>query len=157
MKLFLAVAMALLASGAAAAPAPVTGRWLTPHSDALVQIGTCGASLCGRIARVLKVDPTKPKVDANNPDPALRTRPIVGLPILTGFVADDDRWQGSIYDPRSGRTYRSELTRDGATLKVKGCFGPFCRTQTWTRAGQSGRTGETWTPPSISRSATTPT
>lgn len=119
----------------AAAPAPIAGRWVTEDKAALVEIASCGQALCGRIVRVLKVDPSKPTTDVNNPDASLRKRPIVGLPFLTGFVADGDEWAGRIYDPRNGRSYRSVVTRAGGTLKVKGCFGPFCRTQTWSRAG----------------------
>ena len=115
-----------------AAPAPVAGRWLTVDGKALGEIAPCGQQLCGRIARVLKPRPSGPAVDANNPDPALRHRPIAGLAILTGFTAAGDRWKGRIYDPESGRTYRAELIRDGALLKVRGCIGPFCRTQQWT-------------------------
>lgn len=131
-RLMLAGAASLLT---AAAPAPIVGQWVTSDRAALVQVGPCGAALCGRIVRVLKVDPTKPTTDTNNPDPALRRRPIVGMAFLTGFVSDGAAWNGRIYDPRNGRTYRSVVTREGATLKVKGCFGPFCRTQVWTRAG----------------------
>jgi uncharacterized protein (DUF2147 family) len=124
----------LLATGAAhAAPAPVTGRWLTEEGKAIVEIAPCGAQLCGRIARVLKPRPGGPAVDANNPDPALRNRPIEGISLLSGFTAAGDRWKGRIYDPESGRTYRSELRAEGTTLKVKGCWGPFCRGQDWTR------------------------
>ncbi len=127
--LLLALAIPALAS---AAPAPVAGRWLTVGGKALVDIASCGAMLCGRITRVLKPRPGGPAIDENNPDPALRRRPIQGITILTGFQPAGDRWKGRIYDPESGRTYRSELIRDGTTLKVKGCYGPFCRTQLWT-------------------------
>ena len=120
----------LLAAGLAATP--VTGRWLTVEGKALVEIAACGQQLCGRLAKVLKPRPGGPAVDANNPDPTLRNRPIAGLAILTGFTAAGDRWKGRIYDPESGRTYRSELARHGNLLNVKGCFGPFCRTQQWT-------------------------
>ena len=115
----------------AAAPAPITGRWVTDDKAALVEIAPCGQALCGRVVKVLKVDPSKPTRDVNNPDASLRNRAIVGLPFLTGFVASGAEWAGRIYDPRNGKTYRSTLTRDGATLKVKGCWGPFCRTQAW--------------------------
>lgn len=125
-------ALALLA--AASTPAPIAGHWITVDGKALVEIGPCGAHVCGRILRVLKVDPTKPTTDTNNPDKALRTRPIVGMVFLTGFSPGDDRWRGRIYDPESGRSYRSEVTRTGGVLKVKGCIGPFCRTQAWTAA-----------------------
>ena len=121
-------------AAAAAAPAPIAGRWITVEGKALVEIGPCGQHLCGRIARVLKVDPTKPTTDSNNPNQALRSRPILGMVFLTGFSPADDRWKGRIYDPESGKSYRSELIRAGDTLKVKGCIGPFCRTQTWVAA-----------------------
>ncbi|WP_326525194.1 DUF2147 domain-containing protein [Sphingomonas sp.] len=133
MRWLVAAALLAAAGAAAATPAPVTGRWLTAEGKAIVEIAPCGAQLCGQISRVLKPRPGGPVVDANNPDPAMRTRPIEGLSILTGFTAKDDRWAGHIYDPESGRTYRSELAATGATLKVKGCFGPFCRTQVWQR------------------------
>lgn len=116
-----------------AAPA-ITGRWLTEGGKALVEVAPCGASLCGRIAKVLVRSTSGVAVDRNNPDPKLRGRPIVGLPILTGFTDGGAVWKGRIYDPESGRSYRSELSREGGTLKVKGCFGPFCRTQSWRRA-----------------------
>jgi len=128
------LALVLVAGAATAAPQPITGRWLTPEGKAIVEVAPCGAQLCGRIARVLKPRPGGPAVDVNNPDKALRTRPIQGISILTGFAAAGDRWKGRIYDPESGRTYRSELVRAGGTLKVKGCWGPFCRSQEWTAA-----------------------
>ena len=121
------------ATPAGAAPA-ITGRWLTEGGKALVEVAPCGASLCGRIAKVLVRSTSGVAVDRNNPDPKLRGRPIVGLPILTGFTDGGAVWKGRIYDPESGRSYRSELSREGGTLKVKGCFGPFCRTQSWRRA-----------------------
>ncbi|MDP1028498.1 DUF2147 domain-containing protein [Sphingomonas sp. KR1UV-12] len=134
MRAILAAVLVAAAAGTAfAAPAPVTGRWLTLEGKAIVEIAPCGRALCGRVAKVLKPRPGGPAVDANNPDPALRTRPIEGIAILSDFTADGDKWKGRIYDPESGRTYRSELQAEGATLKVKGCWGPFCRNQDWTR------------------------
>ena len=119
---------------AMAAPVPIAGRYITEGGKALVELAPCGPALCGRILRVLKVDPSRPTVDLNNPDPRLKNRPIAGMVFLTGFTAASDHWKGRIYDPESGRTYRSELRRTGDALKVKGCFGPFCRTQNWSAA-----------------------
>jgi uncharacterized protein (DUF2147 family) len=128
----LALTAAALVIGAAA-PVPVTGTWLTEEGKALVRIEPCGAQLCGRIVRVLRPRPGGGRaLDTANHDPALRSRPIEGLAILTGFTRDDDQWAGRIYDPESGRSYRSTLARHGDTLDVKGCLGPFCRTQHWT-------------------------
>jgi uncharacterized protein (DUF2147 family) len=126
---------AVMATPALAAAPSVSGNWLTEGGKAIVQVAPCGAAVCGRIVRIVKPDPGKPLNDANNPDKALRNRPILGIAILSGFTPGSDRWKGQIYDPQSGRTYRSELSRDGNTLKVKGCFGPFCRTQNWSKVG----------------------
>ncbi|MGI4732052.1 MAG: DUF2147 domain-containing protein [Janthinobacterium lividum] len=129
---------ALIAGSASAAPAPIAGRWLTMEGKAIVDVEPCrqdAGQLCGRIARVLKPRPGEPAVDQKNPDPALRSRPIQGIAVLESFTAAGDRWKGRIYDPESGREYRSEVTRRGGTLHVKGCVGPFCRTQDWMRAG----------------------
>ncbi len=128
----IAGAVAMATPAIAAAPS-VAGNWLTEGGKAIVQVAPCGAALCGRIVRIVKPDPGKPLNDANNPDKALRSRPILGIAILSGFTPNSDRWKGQIYDPQSGRTYRSELSREGNTLKVKGCFGPFCRTQEWAK------------------------
>jgi uncharacterized protein (DUF2147 family) len=131
-RLLAAAATALLAAVPAQAAQPIAGRWLTEDGSAIVQVGPCGAKTCGRIVTVLKARPGAPKVDANNPDPALQKRPIVGLPILTGFTDTGSDWRGRIYDPRNGKDYKSIVTRaaDG-TLKVKGCIAFLCQTQVW--------------------------
>lgn len=127
---------AALLSVPAQAASPVAGRWLTDDGKAVVTIGPCGTSVCGKITRILAATPGGAPVDENNPDPNLRKRPIQGLTVLSGFTPDGDTWKGRIYDPKAGRTYRSVLRRAGAdTLEVKGCIAMFCRTQTWKRAG----------------------
>jgi uncharacterized protein (DUF2147 family) len=50
----------------------------------------------------------KPKIDDENPDPKLATRPVMGLQIVKNFVYDSgkERWiEGRIYDPKNGKTY----------------------------------------------------
>ncbi|WP_419809767.1 DUF2147 domain-containing protein [Sphingomonas sp.] len=114
------------------AAAPVAGHWLTAEGKAVVEIARCGPAMCGRIVRVLKPRPGGPAIDINNPVVAHRNRPMEGLTILTGLQPGADRWRGQVYDPESGRTYRAELSRAGRNLTVKGCWGPFCRSQAWT-------------------------
>lgn len=117
------------------AKVPVTGRWMTADKDAVVAIAPCGPNLCGTIERFLVAPPKgADQRDVNNSDPAKRSRKLLGMPILTGFTPDGDEWRGEIYDPKSGKTYRSILSREGDTLVVKGCLGPFCKTQRWARA-----------------------
>ena len=135
MRLILFGTLLCLAAGTAKAAPDVTGHWLTEDRMGVIAISRCGASLCGRIARTIARDAKAPKTDINNPDPALRNRPFVGLQILSGFREGRTAWEnGRIYDPKSGRTYRSNLrlNRDGS-LKVSGCVAIFCLTQRWTR------------------------
>ena len=127
--------LALVAAPLAAAE-PVAGTWVTASRDGVVQIGPCGPSLCGRLVRFLVTPPDGPgQRDVNNPNRALRSRPLLGSTILSGFKADGEVWRGTIYDPKSGKSYRSILKRVGKDrLEVKGCIGPFCQTQVWRRA-----------------------
>lgn len=131
----LSLLLCLAAATPANAAASVSGFWLTTEKDSIIEIGPCGNALCGRIARILKPNPNGPPRDINNPDPALRNRPIQGLPILVGFRDAGRSWEGTAYDPRAGKSYRSYLTlqRDG-TLEVKGCISFLCRTKSWTPA-----------------------
>jgi uncharacterized protein (DUF2147 family) len=131
------ISAAIALSAPLAAAEPIGGLWTTQAKDGQVQIGACGSSVCGRLVRFL-VPPKQgaDQRDVNNPDPALRSRKVLGLPILTGFVANGDAWRGRVYDPKSGKSYRSILRRLGPDrLEVKGCIGPFCQTQIWRRAG----------------------
>ncbi len=134
----LRIALMVLAGGwisIAQAAQPISGRWFTEDGKAIVQIGPCGKAVCGRISKVVKPTPGAPQNDAYNPDKNLRSRSIEGLTILTDFNDAGDLWKGQIYDPQSGKTYASKLTRNAnGTLKVQGCIAFFCKTQTWTVA-----------------------
>ena len=113
----------------------VTGNWANP-SGSVIQIYRCGADLCAKIIAIRANAPGH--VDANNPDPALRQRPLCNLTIGTGFrPSGPDRAQdGRLYDPESGKTYTGTMARDGNKLKLRGYVGIplFGRTETWTRA-----------------------
>jgi uncharacterized protein (DUF2147 family) len=119
---------------AAHAAVPITGRWVTQKKDGVVEIYQCGATLCGKIAKFLVPPPNgADQKDVNNPNKALRTRTLLGMNILTGFKEVGDEWKGQIYDPTSGKTYRSVVYKGkSGNLVVKGCVGPFCQSQTWT-------------------------
>jgi len=139
-RLFLGLVTVLAAFSLSAVPASaadaISGRWVTEEGDAVVDIKSCGNVTCGTIARFLVPPPDGPdQRDIYNPDPNLQNRRLMGLPILTNFRQDDDLWRGRIYDPKSGRSYRSVIRRTGAnTIEVRGCIGPFCQSQTWRRA-----------------------
>ncbi|MCG6950695.1 MAG: DUF2147 domain-containing protein [Acidobacteria bacterium] len=80
----------------------------------------------------------EPKVDTNNPDPALRSRPIMGLQMMEGFeYVGDNTWKkGTIYDPDNGKTYKCKIKLgDDGVLYVRGFIGVSLigRTSQWTR------------------------
>ncbi len=125
----------LLTATPALAATSVQGRWLTPAKDSVIEIAPCGAKICGRVAKILKPAADGTSTDKNNPNPALRARPILGVPILSDFTNAGSQWSGTIYDPRNGKSYRSNVARNAdGTLKVQGCIAFFCQTQTWTAA-----------------------
>jgi len=118
----------------------VDGQWLTDDGKAVVAIDHCGDKLCGTITKVLDKAPGVPTTDVNNPDTRLRNRPILGLPILTGFSRDGHRWTGGrAYDPKTGNSYRAvlELNGDGS-LKVIGCVLFICQSKRWIRQFRDG-------------------
>ncbi|MGB3469235.1 MAG: DUF2147 domain-containing protein [Erythrobacter sp.] len=130
-----ALALAAAPSTASAADS-IAGRWITQDKDAVVSIGKCGATTCGRIAQFLVPPPDGPdQRDIYNPDPKKKQRKLKGLPVLYDFAEEADLWRGRIYDPKTGKSYRSVLRRKSANvLEVKGCISFFCQTQIWRRA-----------------------
>ena len=66
----------------------------------------------------------QPRTDDHNPDSTLRSRPMVGISILSDYEYRKGLWQGRIYDPDTGNTYqsRARLARDGR-LKIRGYIG----------------------------------
>ena len=135
--------MSLLIIGALLAGAPATsetviGRWKTETHNAIVEIARCGPSICGRIltSDMLRANPSMK--DAKNSNAALRSRPIQGMQMLSGFKPDGGGvWSsGQVYNAEDGKTYSGKITPLGANqLKLRGCvFFPLCKTQTWTRA-----------------------
>lgn len=113
----------------------VLGNWTSPNGS-VIRIHRCAANICATLIAISANAPTR--VDANNPDPALRRRSLCELKIGTGFHLDGpDRAEGgSLYDPKSGKTYSGSMTRKGNQLKLRGYVGIplFGRTETWTQA-----------------------
>ncbi len=132
--LIIAATLALAASPALAAD-PVQGEWLIQGGSAKVRIGPCPAKadrMCGVVSWLAPASARA--TDSNNPDPALKARPILGLTMIRDFrQAAPGRWTGGkIYDPNSGRTYDSKISVNAnGTLKVEGCVLMVCQGQTW--------------------------
>jgi len=124
----------------------VLGDWLTAEGRSKVTIYRCEQKYCGKITWLKEpVYPAsdtqgmagKPKIDRDNPDPALRSRKLIGLIILEDFRFIDNAYEdGTIYDPKKGKTYSCIITfMDSNTLQVRGYIGfsLIGRTTNWTR------------------------
>ena len=87
----------------------IEGTWITEKGTSAVDITKSNGKYVGKISWLEEPNENgKPKVDDENPDPELAKRPIMGLPLVKGFVYDSkkERWiEGSIYDPDNGKTY----------------------------------------------------
>lgn len=79
-----------------------------------------------------------PKTDTKNPKESKRNEPIMDMLILKGFEKDgDDEYDdGTIYDPKNGKTYSCVMTYKGDELHVRGYVGISLigRTTVWTKA-----------------------
>lgn len=122
-------------SQAEKAPFDIEGHWLVESGNGKVEVKDCGdGTPCGTL---VWIDETQGDsyLDVNNSDPEMRDRPLIGSPVFWGFKKKGKKWtSGKIYDAEGGKTYKSKmsLTPDGE-LKVKGCVGPICKSQIWTR------------------------
>lgn len=61
-----------------------------------------------------------------NPDPALRNRPILGLPVMKGLTAKGaNRWDnGYCYDPETGKSYKCKMyLKSPKRLELRGYIG----------------------------------
>lgn len=130
----LALAGALASPAAAAEPA---GVWTAAEGKSRVRVSKCGANLCGSVIwlREPNDESGKPKVDIHNADASLRTRPIVGAPVLLSMAPEGELWRGRIYNAEDGKTYSATFKLVGdSQAQVQGCVAAvFCKTQTWTR------------------------
>jgi uncharacterized protein (DUF2147 family) len=149
-KLLIAVMLMTLGSAASVQAQSVMGTWLTASGVAQVQIGPCtdpsAGALCGFIIGL--INPKGPDgqvvapdvaTDYRNTNPALRSRKVIGMPLVWGFkkTADPNVFEdGHIYNGENGKTYNANISlQPDGTLRLRGYVGSpmFGETQIWTR------------------------
>ncbi len=124
-------------------PDDIIGTWLSSTGEGKVQIYKEGNQYFGRLIWMKEPNDKNgnPKLDANNPDASLRTKPLQGTILLRSFTYNDGEWNsGRIYDPKNGKDYKCYMKlKDANTLSIRGYIGISLigRTEVWTRVRQS--------------------
>lgn len=124
---------------AGSSPAP-TGEWLVADRVARIKIVDCNGHLWGVVAWEARPGGT----DQRNPDPQLRSRPTLGMPILLDMTpTSPNKWEGQVYNSQNGKTYSASISlSDPNTLRIQGCvFGFLCGGENWTRVETSDTVG----------------
>lgn len=132
--------LSLFSIGAAAAQSPV-GEWLVEDGTAHIRVLPCGGALWGVIAWTKGA----PGTDEHNPDPAKRSRSVLGIPILLNMKPAGSRWDGEVYNAENGETYTSHISLvSGDVLRIEGCVmgGFICGGENWKRVPPT-KTGPT--------------
>ena len=125
--------------------ADITGLWNTDKNESQIEISINKTTqhYQGKIHSISDAigDPNIEKTDINNPDPSKHNDPIIGLTLMQGFKKSSDKKYtgGTIYDPKSGKTYKCKITaKDADTITVRGYIGVSLvgKSTTWTRANE---------------------
>jgi uncharacterized protein (DUF2147 family) len=117
----------------------IKGNWINSSKDVKIEIYKSGNSFAGKIVwtkGMYEADGKTLKKDYSNTNESLRNRTILNLVILTGFQYQDGEWiEGQIYDPKNGKTYKSKMKINSASLEIRGYVGSpaFGKTTTWTK------------------------
>lgn len=122
-------------------PDDILGIWFNEEKTSKVEIFKKGSLYFAKIVWLKELNDKvtgKPRVDNLNPDVKLQKTPLLGLVIMKNFVFDGkDEWEdGTIYDPKKGKTYSCYMSFDGlGILKIRGYIGfsLLGRTTYWTK------------------------
>lgn len=107
--------------------ADATGLWLTGPDDkgqrALVSSKPCGGgALCGTITSVH--NSAGAEIDHHN----------IGVRLFWDMMQQaDGTYSGTAFVPALKAKTRGTMQVKGNTLVVRGCMGPICKSQTWSR------------------------
>lgn len=117
----------------------VLGQWLSEDKDGKIEVCKTGDKYFGKLiwaSKMYEADGKTSRKDEKNSDPALRSRNLKDLVLLSNFIYDDGVYtDGKIYDPKSGKTYSCKMTMSGEKLNIRGYVGLSIlgRTTVWTR------------------------
>jgi uncharacterized protein (DUF2147 family) len=120
----------------------ITGIWWNDVKTSKIKVEIKDGKYIGTIVYIIpeKYVNGEPEKDSENPDVNLRNRSRLNMQILSGLVynSDDKEWaNGSIYDPKNGKTYDCYAWLEGKDiLQLKGFVAGIRmlgRKSAWTR------------------------
>jgi uncharacterized protein (DUF2147 family) len=119
----------------------ILGTWYTEENKSLVEIYQENGKFYAKMISLKNpIDPLtgKAKLDKENPDPKLKSRPLIGIILLKDLRYESENYWGGgeIYDPESGNTYSCRLKMNGNNeLDMRGYMGISLigRSTTWKR------------------------
>lgn len=129
---------------------PIEGTWQTLLLSE-VTIIACPEGFCGMLSKIIvptegltkeeivaaNAMPVESFTDMRNPDPNLRSRPMMGLQILTlRYGSKPGIYDGEIYNPQDGNTYSGYVEMLGPhQVKLNGCvlYNIICQGEDWVR------------------------
>ncbi|WP_144282496.1 DUF2147 domain-containing protein [Chryseobacterium echinoideorum] len=117
--------------------AQIEGKWKTiddetKQAKSIVEIyKKSDGKYYGKVSQLL-IKPADPNCSGCKDD--RKGKPILGMEIIRGLAKDGDEFTGgTITDPKTGKTYKCTITKDGDKLNVRGYMGfsLLGRTQVW--------------------------
>ena len=119
----------------------ICGKWESSDKNLIVQVFMQDNKFFGKIIWYSDTGgkPMDYGTDKRNPDPKLRSRKILGMPVLSGMTYEPatNSWEnGTIYESKNGREWSASIHIDkNGLLQVKGYwhFKFIGRTMTFTR------------------------
>lgn len=137
-KILITCYILLIAFFAQAQSTDILGKWMTIDDESgqaksIVEIfKKSDGKYYGKIVKLLQKPENENCVNCKDDR---KNKPLLGLEIIRGLKKDGNEYTaGNITDPKSGKTYKCTITRDGDKLNVRGYMGfsLIGRTQTWT-------------------------
>lgn len=118
-------ALVLACSAPVAHASGPEGLWRTEPDRkgqvAHVQSKRCGAGYCGTIVKVFNASGTHVAA------------PTVGKRVFWDMTGSGSVYEGRAFVPAHNRTYDGTMQVQGNHMRVSGCLGPICQSQTWQR------------------------
>lgn len=135
-KLLCLCAFLLPMAAFATHPDDILGIWLADDNEVKVEVYKVNNEYFGKIIWLKEPNDKNgnPKKDKNNPDPAKRNNPAIGILILKNIIFKEGKWMGTIYGPKRGKETQCTLQLKSKDVLVGTVtYGLLSGSRTWQR------------------------